>query len=415
MLTASVMACALTAKAQNATPGTSMPATNSMSESDQIKDLQRRLADLEAKSATTGGTNDASKTLGWLSDNQISGFVSASYLHNFNHSLATTGRSFDVNENFSINKLKLVLQKPASYSPDKWVGYYRADLIAGQDATLIQSAGPTLGKFGDVEQLYAGVNIPIGKGLQVDYGKRVTLMGVEVIEETANPNWSEGNQFLLAENFTSTGVQLAYQWTDKLDTEVRVNNGWDDVQDNNKSLSYMGRIGYVFNASANIGVVGYGGPEEAGNDHSWRDGVNVVLNYKFNDKLNSYVQLDYGHEDANPVLPKPGDAEWYGAGLWLTYDFTDKIELAARADYFDDKDGARTSGAVLSAAGNAIGVPYPFNTGQKLTSLTLTLNTKPLPNFQFRPEIRWDHSDLAGAFSGRKNQWTAGFGIAYLF
>jgi hypothetical protein len=418
MLTATIMACACAAKAQdqtNAPPakmGDQMPG---MTESDQIKDLQKRLADLEAKSATVGGTNDASKAVSWLSQNQISGFVSGSYLHNFNHSLPTTGRSFDVNENFSLNKLKLVLQNPASASPDKWSAGYRADVIVGQDAQLIQSAGLGIGDYFDVEQLYATINVPIGKGLLVDVGKKVTLMGVEVIEETANPNWSEGNQFLLAENFTSTGVQLTYQWTDKLDTEFRVNNGWDDVKDNNKSLSYMGRIGYVFNTNANIGVVGYAGPEEPGNNSAWREGVNVVFNYKFNSKLNSYVQLDYGHEDANPVLPKPGDAKWYAAGLWVTYDFTDKIELALRADDFDDVDGARTSGGILAATGTAIGTPYPVNTGQNLTSLTMTLNTKPFANFQFRPEVRWDHSDLAGAFSGRKNQFTVGFGVAYLF
>jgi len=240
-------------------------------------------------------------------------------------------------------------------------------------------------------------------------------MGVEVIEEPVNPNWSEGNQFLLAENFTSTGVQLQYQWTDKLDTEVRVNNGWDDVKDNNKSLSYMGRIGYVFNPNMNIAVVGYGGPEEAGNNSAWREGINIVGNYKITPKLNSYIQFDYGHEDANAVLPKAGDAEWYAAGVWLTYDFTDKIELALRADDFDDKDGARTSGGILAATGTPIGTPFPANTGQNLTSVTLTLNTRPFDNFQFRPEIRWDHSDLAGAFGGRKNQFTAGFGIAYLF
>jgi len=323
LLTAAIMACAVTAKAD---AGSS---TNSvMSDSDRIAALEKQVATLEASSATIDGTNAASKAVSWLAQNQISGFVSASYLHNFNHSLPTTGRSFDVNNNFSLNKLKLVLQNPASASPDKWSAGYRADVIVGQDAQLIQSAGLGTGDYIDLEQLYGTINVPIGKGLLINVGKQVTLMGVEVIEEPVNPNWSEGNQFLLAENFTSTGVQLQYQWTDKLDTEVRVNNGWDDVKDNNKSLSYMGRIGYVFNPNMNIAVVGYGGPEEAGNNSAWREGINIVGNYKITPKLNSYIQFDYGHEDANAVLPKAGDAEWYAAGVWLTYDFTDKIELA---------------------------------------------------------------------------------------
>jgi hypothetical protein len=415
LLTAAIMACALTAKADGTAQGTS-PTNSVTSDSDRIKALEDRVAQLEGNSATINGTNAASKAVSWLAQNQISGFVSASYLENFNHQLPTTGRSFDVNNGFSLNKLKLVLQNPATASPDTWSGGYRADVIVGEDAPLIQSAGlGGAGDYLDLEQLYATINIPIGKGLLVDVGKQVTLMGVEVIEETANPNWSEGNQFLLAENFTSTGVQLQYQWTDKLDTEFRVNNGWDDVKEINKSPSYMGRVGYVFNPKANIGVVGYAGPEEPGDNHAWREGINVVFNYTITSKLNSYAQLDYGHEAANSALPKPGDADWYAAGVWLTYDFTPKIELALRADDFDDADGARTSGGIVAATGVPIGTPFPVNTGQNLTSVTLTLNTKPFDNFQFRPEVRWDHSDLSGAYGGRKDQFTAGFGVAYLF
>lgn len=127
------------------------------------------------------------------------------------------------------------------------------------------------------------------------------------------------------------------------------------------------------------------------------------------------MRLDYGHEAGNPALPKPRDADWYAAGIWLTYDFTDKIELALRADDFDDADGARTSGGIVAATGVPIGTPFPFNTGPNLTSLTLTLNLKPFNNFQFRPEVRWDHSDLTGAFDGKKDQIIIGTGLAYLF
>ena len=419
MITAAIMAWAGGIKAQAQMQGmTNTPSmsTTNLSDAERIKALEDRVAQLESNSATVGGTNAASTAVSWLAQNQISGFIAASYLYIANnHASQTTGRSFDVTQGFELNKLKLVLQNPASASADKWGAGYRADFIFGQDAKLTQSFGLGIGDYVDLEQLYGTVNVPIGKGLLVDVGKKVTLMGVEVIEQTANPNWSEGNQFLFAENFASTGVQFTYQWTPKLDTEFRINNGWDNVQDNNNSVSYMGRVGYVFSPKMNIGIVGYGGPEEPHNNTAWRSGVNIVYNYQLCPKLNSYVQLDYGHEDANAALPKPGDANWYSAGLWLTYDFTDKIQLAFRADDFDDADGARTSGAVVSATGAAIGVPFPVNTGQNLTSLTLTLNTKPYNNFQFRPEIRWDHSDLSGAFSGRKNQYTAGFGIAYLF
>ena len=380
----------------------------------KIQKLEKRIDELEGNSAVTGGTNDASKTLSWWNQNHISGFASASYLYNFNRSDKATGRSFDVNHNeFALNKLKLVLEKPIAYSATNWDVGYRADLIFGQDATLIQSGGLNLGTHGDLEQLSVNFNVPIGNGLQVSVGKWVTLMGVEVIEETANPNWSEGNQFLFVENFTGTGIQLSYKWTDKIDTQFRVYNGWDVVKDNNDAFSYMGRIGYAPDDKTSIALVGYAGPEEANNTRAWRKGVNLVVSRKLTDKLTVWAQGDYGTEDANAALPIPTkDAEWYAAGLWVSYDFCDKFGVALRGDYLNDKQGARTSSAPFTA-------PFPANTGQELASFTLTLNIKPIKNLQVRPEIRWDHSS-AHLFSdqngsSRENQFTAGVGVAYLF
>ena len=379
----------------------------------RIEQLEKRIAELEGKKSE-GGEKKESTAEAWIGASKFSGFASASYLYSFNRT-DTIGRSFDVNHNeVELNKLKLTLEKPVDFSGEKWDAGYRADLIFGQDAKLIHAAGLSLGDQGDLEQLYATVNIPVGRGLQVSAGKWVTLMGVEVIEETANPNWSEGNQFLFVENFTGTGAQLSYKWTDKIDTQFRVYNGWDVVKDNNGALSYMGRIGYAPDDKTSIGLVGYGGPEEANNTRNWRYGVNLVASRKLTDKLTAWVQGDYGREDANAALPIPTkNAEWYAGGLWLTYDFCDMVGVAGRADYLKDKDGARTSGSPFTS-------PFPANTGQDLSSFTLTLNIKPVKNLQVRPEVRWDHSSghLFGTSAGatdRANQFTTGLGVAYLF
>jgi hypothetical protein len=268
-----------------------------------------------------------------------------------------------------------------------------------------------LGTDGDLEQAFVDVNVPVGNGLKVIIGKTVTLMGVEVIEQVSNPNFSEGNQFLFVENFTQTGVQLAYQWNDKLDTEFVVFNGWDQLPDNNFGLSYMGRVGYALGSNDTIGVIGYGGPEQTtgslggtGTTANWRSGAEVVYNHKFSDKFNSYVQLDYGREQK--VVDPNGTSEWYAGGLWLIYNFTDKIELAFRQDYLKDADRARTGSTFTALAPGK---------GLELCSSTLTLNVKPVANFQVRPEIRWDHSDKPNTYNGVRDQFTLGVGVAYLF
>ena len=151
--------------------------------------------------------------------------------------------------------------------------------------------------------------------------------------------------------------------------------------------------------------MGYFGPEQAVDSTADRYGLNVVLNRKFGARTSIWLQGDYGQEQANAALPDPTkDAKWWAMGGWLTYDFSPKIGLGLRGDYFDDRDGARTSGFL----------GFPANTGLKVGSGTLTLNVRAWPQVLLRPEIRYDRSDLT-AFNGKKDQATFSISTAYLY
>jgi len=352
-----------------------------------------------------------------LSHTTFSGYLSTSYFFNFNNPSndINTGRSFDnKSDEFSLNKLHLTLDNPVEYSSENWDAGFHTDVIFGEDAPLLQSAGLSLGNQGDLEEANFTVNVPIGNGLKVSAGKWATYMGVEVIEETLNPNWSEGNQFLFVENFTHLGVGLEYKWCDWLETKARITNGWDVVKDNNNAKSFMGAIVVTPDEDTLLALVPYGGPEQSqaattGSASAWRSGLNFVGSRAITSELKAYLQLDYGHENENTALADPtNDADWYAAGIWLTYQCCEKVGVAFRADYFNDPDGARTSGAPFTA-------PFPANTGQELTSFTFTVNYLPLKNVQVRPEIRWDHSTLDDAFANDRDQVTVGCGAAFLF
>ena len=342
---------------------------------------------------------------------KISGYAEASYIY----STAAlpdgpvVGRSFDRLPQFALNVVKLVLDKP--FATDRLDAGFHVDLLFGQNATLLQAAGLKLGDQGDIEQAFVTLNVPTGNGngLQFKAGKWVTLMGVEVIEDVLNPNWSEGNQFLYVENFTGTGIEVGYKWNKYFDTQFRVYNGWDVVADNNTRKSFMGRLGITPDGSTLLGIVGYIGPEQAANNDADRKGVNVVVNRKFGSKVSAWGQFDYGREDANAALPDPTrDAKWWAAGGWLTYDFSSKIGLAFRGDYLDDKDGARTSGAPVTA-------PFPANTGNKVSTGTATLNIRAWEGMLVRPEFRYDHSNVVDAFGEKSDQVTFGLSAAYIF
>ena len=342
---------------------------------------------------------------------KLTGFAAGSYSYS-GHSAGGTaivGRLYDRLQNrFMLNALAVVLDKP--YDPAKFTAGFHTEVLVVQDATVIQSDGGTfnLGPQGDIPHLYVTLNVPTasGNGLQFKVGRIPTLLGLEVIETYANPNWSEGNQFVYVENFTATGLSVETKFNNYVDLQLRVINGWDQVSDNNSHKSFMGRVGLYPNTGTSLGIVGYWGAEEPGNNSANRYGFEGLLWRKLG-KAAVWVQGDYGTEQANAALPDPTqDATWWALGAWVTYDVSASVGLALRGDYLNDENGARSSFNGL--------VGFPANTGQKFGSGTATLNIRAWPGAVVRPEVRYDRSTLQ-AFAGKKDQVTVALGVAYLY
>jgi hypothetical protein len=334
------------------------------------------------------------------------GYAEVSYTFS-NHPADSTvvGRLYDrFQDQFELNALKIVLDRP--YSTKRLDAGVHSDVLFGQNATVLQSTGLSIGSQGDITQLYLTLNIPTpnGNGLQVKLGKIATLMGLEVIEDVANPNWSVGNQFIFVENFTALGLSVEHTFNSYVDAQLRLINGWDVVRDNNRGKSVMGRVGLHPDSALGIGIVGYYGAEEP-NSGAKRYGADVLLNRKVGRRVVVWLQGDYGTEQANAALPDPKrDASWWALGAWLAYDFNVKVELALRGDYLSDERGARTSGSH----------GFPTNTGQTVGSGTATLNLRLWRGALVRPELRYDRSSLP-AFAGHRDQVTFALGVAYLF
>ncbi|HUJ08623.1 MAG TPA: outer membrane beta-barrel protein [Verrucomicrobiae bacterium] len=375
-------------------------------------DLERRLSVLEDKS-----TQDVyvvkeqvpESTLKFLKQTELDGYVSASYFYNFNQpdTHENAGRGFDARaDEFMANKAVVRIGHPIDYSAFDWLAGYSVKLIFGQDAEFTQASGLSLGNQGDLFEANVTVNIPVGNGLKMTLGKFGTTMGYESTFTEENFNWSAGNLWTFVEPFTHTGVLLSYQATSELELKVTLNNGWDVVTDNNSSKSVMGTATYTLNDKTSMALTGYGGPEQDNNNSNWRKGVDFWIDQKFSPKLEGVAQIDYGAEDGADFNGKK--AEWFGFGGWLVYTVNDKWNVATRADYLKDGDGTRTSDAPSLA-------PFPVNHGQELTSVTLTVNFRPVEALRLAPEFRWDHSSLSTAFDGHDTQVTVGMGAAYFY
>ncbi len=341
--------------------------------------------------------NAAAPTLGEVLDAsgiEVSGYADTSYTYSTQG--RTTGRIFDTEPNsFNVNMLGLSISK---LSKEGFGG--AVVLNAGSDTGVSASGGSgNSGNF-DVQQAY--VNYASGNS-SVMFGKFATLDGAEVIESKDNLNFSRSILFGYAIPFTHTGVRASYATGGAWTFTAGINNGWDNLKDDNKSKSVELQAHYapsdiwdisVQTMSGNEQVNGYGiGPE--GN----RSLVDIVATLNASDALSFVLNIDSGSQ--KNALNGTGTAKWSGVALYANYVIADKWRTAARIESFNDKDGYRT-GLV-----------------QKWKEATLTLAYAPSKNIELRGEVRRDSSDVnyfakADGSKG-KSQNTLAFEAIYMF
>ena len=177
------------------------------------------------------------------------------------------GRLYDRRQNeFMLNVANLTVERlPAT---DRWEAGFHVEAWFGQNAAVVKAAGLNLGSEADIWQAYTAFNIPLsgaGRYLQIKAGKMATLMGVEVGEDVLNPNLDVSSQDIFLEPFTETGVELDGKFSPRVDAEIRVTNGWDQVTDVNHAKSLMARLGLTPDDKTLIALSGYIGPEQADN------------------------------------------------------------------------------------------------------------------------------------------------------
>jgi hypothetical protein len=129
-----------------------------------------------------------------LSGVNLTGLADVYYGYNANHPAfpGTTGTLTEpftpFIDRFGLNLIELQLDKPVDKTSP--LGF-RAALGFGQAMTAINNASPGDGTNSSTQYLkegYLSYFAPVGKGLQIDFGKYVTPAGAEVIE--TNQNWN---------------------------------------------------------------------------------------------------------------------------------------------------------------------------------------------------------------------------------
>ena len=242
--------------------GSGVAAQAQTAEADKITNLEKqnqalkeRLDALETMAKKDGVMPSGStptKYVSAMSEMTISGFVQSSYFYNTQH--PTSGQSdgylWNTKDNsFSLNKFKLtVAGKPLA--TDKWDATYRASLMFGDDAPVLNSPGAngtnSNTSFNELREAYVELNVPIGTGLDIKAGELISLLNWESGDGgAANPNFSQGNQWWYTGNGPSAGIQGTYNFTDKVGLTLRVDNGlFQGPVDNNQGKAFSGSLNF---------------------------------------------------------------------------------------------------------------------------------------------------------------------------
>jgi len=362
----------------------------------------------EARAQTNGLLTTVSATT-------LSGYVDTSAVWNpgtGNANPAPYAFNAGKQDGFNVDSIDLRLQK--ALEEGQWSAGYVAELMFGPDST---------GVTGDVaiRQAYVEFRVPIGNGLDFQFGRWDNLIGYESSDSYKNPNWTRSYGYSL-EPTEHTGLLATYKFSDLITAQAGVVDTLTTVGINGRttnpaletdpegekalvsllSLTAPDSWGFLKGSTAYVGFDWGNGPAIGPRrDHFYLGGT---INTPVKD-LTVGAAYDYvTHEDLGGF--NAGHA--YAADLYLSYKVTDKLTVNGRAEYSE---------------GAYWGLLEGDPAFKEVFALTGTVQYDLWANVISRLEIRWDHAcDGGSPFGGttvgvgsKKNEVLLAANLIYKF
>jgi hypothetical protein len=300
---------------------------------------------------------------------KISGSADVYYKYNFNGNATDNKTSFTNSHNsFELGMISL----KAEHSFKK--GSIVADLGFGRRAAEF-SYNETPDQKNTMEmaikQLY--VSYQVLDKLKISMGSFATHIGYELVDAYLNRNYSMSYMFSDGP-FFNTGVKADITISSAFTAMIGVFNPTDFKSASWSNTKYVGaQLGY---APATTPVKLYlnylEGQDTLGVQNHQLD---FVATYQINDVLglgyNGTVSTYKNTKEKEPNTT----SRWCGSAIYVNMDFTSKLGLTVRGEYFDDPDAVKTFAGVTG--------------GGNVVAGTLSLNYKQ-GNLTLIPEFRID-------------------------
>ena len=301
-------------------------------------------------------------------------------------------------DGFNLNFVKLAVGKPVDLG-QAWGAGYKVDLLFGPDANTLATQSTGIAADLAIKQAYVALHTPVGNGLDFQVGVWDTIIGYEVTDPVANPNFTRSYGYTI-EPPAHTGIRAMYQFSENLTMVAGVADTFGPKINERANppkaesyKTYMGSLvltapedmgflagstlsGCVINGF-NSGASGGSGADQT----SWYVGATVNTPIK---GLKIGAAYDYAGVSSQPL----SDSSYANAvAVYASYRATERLSLHARGEY-------ATSDALTPAGTPILG-------SSKVVALTGTIQYDLWKNVMSRIEFRWDHSaDGLNAYGG---------------
>lgn len=375
-------------------------------------------------------STDDRKNLDFLRQTTVNLSFDGYYAYNFNAPVGRVNllRAYDVLSNeFSLNQASVVFDQPADVAAGRrWGG--RLDLQFGQATDTLQgnpSNEPRPDIYRNIFQAYGTYVAPIGKGLNIDFGKWGSALGIEGNYTKDQVNYSRAYWFDFLP-FYHMGLRLSYPVSDRFTLNYWVVNGTNQVEATNgfkdelfgftakpvKSVTWTMNY-YVGQEHPDRAIVPPVGPIPVqpglsfnaispapnGRTHIF----DSYVTWQATPKLTVSLEGDYfiqrlWKNQAPGQSSAPSHVD--GGAAYLRYQLTPKIAFGTRAEYLSDRGGL-FSGLTQALKENTATFDYTLADG-----------------FLMRYEWRRDYSNQRSFLSDeqgilKKNQTTATVGLIW--
>lgn len=368
--------------------------------------------------------------LDFLHNTTLNVAIDTYYDYNFNDPVGRVNllRAYDVLSNeFSLNQAAVVMEHAPDVSEGlRWGG--RLDLQFGQATDTLQgnpANEPRPEIYRNVFQAYGSYVIPLDKGVQVDFGKWGSSLGVEGNYTKDQMNYSRSYWFNFLP-FYHMGLRTSIPVGDRFSVNYWIVNGTNQVEATNgfkdelwgftakpvKSLTwtfnyYWGQEHPDRTPATNCGPVPvqpglcFTAISPAPNGHT--DIFDSYATWQATNKLTFALEGDYfiqrlWQHGAPGESAAPSHVD--GGAAYIQYQLSPKFALATRAEYMSDRGGLFSG------------------IDQALKENTVTFDYRLANGFLMRYEWRRDYSNQPTFLSNvqgvlRKGQTTATLGLIW--